>query len=146
MKTVLLPYDGSDTAKRALQYLIDLSKDYSGFSVHVLNVQFDPQIYGRSYTAFIGDALKQLREDTQKYAIDMAEQAAAKLREAGINTTAHASVDTDIAFAVGELIKSQKCDSIVMGTRGMSGLGNLFLGSVATRIIHQVDIPVTLIK
>jgi nucleotide-binding universal stress UspA family protein len=33
-----------------------------------------------------------------------------------------------------------------MGTRGMSPIRNLVLGSVATQLIHLADIPVTLVK
>ena len=33
-----------------------------------------------------------------------------------------------------------------MGTRGMGAMGNLILGSVATKVIHLVDVPVTLVK
>jgi nucleotide-binding universal stress UspA family protein len=32
-----------------------------------------------------------------------------------------------------------------MGTRGLGGLSNLLLGSVATRVLHLTDVPVTLI-
>jgi nucleotide-binding universal stress UspA family protein len=33
-----------------------------------------------------------------------------------------------------------------MGTRGMGAVPNLLLGSVASKVVHLVDIPVTLIK
>jgi nucleotide-binding universal stress UspA family protein len=33
-----------------------------------------------------------------------------------------------------------------MGTHGMGGMRNIFLGSVAMRVIHAADRPVTLIK
>jgi len=35
---------------------------------------------------------------------------------------------------------------IVMGTRGLGSLGNLFLGSVATKVVRLAQIPVTLVK
>ncbi len=38
------------------------------------------------------------------------------------------------------------CDVIVMGTRGLSSVTGLLLGSVATRVIHEASVPVTLIK
>jgi nucleotide-binding universal stress UspA family protein len=38
------------------------------------------------------------------------------------------------------------CDGIVMGTRGMSAVGNLVMGSVATKVIHLTKLPVTLVK
>ena len=33
-----------------------------------------------------------------------------------------------------------------MGTRGLGAVANLMIGSVATKVIHMVDVPVTLIK
>ena len=33
-----------------------------------------------------------------------------------------------------------------MGTRGMTPLANLMLGSIATKVIHLTDIPVTLVR
>jgi CBS domain-containing protein len=35
---------------------------------------------------------------------------------------------------------------IVMGTRGLGSLGNLFLGSVATKVVRLAQIPVTLVQ
>ncbi|MFN5167526.1 MAG: universal stress protein [Pseudomonadota bacterium] len=37
-------------------------------------------------------------------------------------------------------------DGIVMGSRGMGALGNLAFGSVATKVVHLADVPVTLVK
>ena len=38
------------------------------------------------------------------------------------------------------------CDGIVMGTRGMGAIGNLVMGSVATKVVHLTKLPVTLVK
>ena len=33
-----------------------------------------------------------------------------------------------------------------MGTRGVGALGNLILGSLAAKLIHFAEVPVTLVK
>jgi nucleotide-binding universal stress UspA family protein len=35
---------------------------------------------------------------------------------------------------------------VVMGPRGLSPVGGLMLGSVASRVVHQMKVPVTLVK
>jgi nucleotide-binding universal stress UspA family protein len=48
-----------------------------------------------------------------------------------------------------ELVKyaeEKGCDGIIMGTRGLGPIGNLVMGSVATKVIHLTTLPVTLIK
>jgi len=43
-------------------------------------------------------------------------------------------------------VRDTECDAIIMGTRGMGSLANLVIGSVTTKVIHLVEVPVTLIK
>ncbi|MBK7902663.1 MAG: universal stress protein [Proteobacteria bacterium] len=38
------------------------------------------------------------------------------------------------------------CESITMGTHGLSSFGILFMGSVAQRVVHYATVPVTLVK
>jgi nucleotide-binding universal stress UspA family protein len=33
-----------------------------------------------------------------------------------------------------------------MGTRGLGSLGNLFLGSVTTKVVRLAEVPITLVK
>lgn len=143
MKTVLLPYDDSQPAKNALQYLIEQARDYPQLVVHVLNVQPQPRLYGGDVS--LAHVLPQLEKDTLTYSGEIAEAAAKVLQQAGVEHHAHAAVG-DVISIINRLIKEQDCDAVVMGTRGMGGLGNLFLGSVATQVIHSVTVPVTLVK
>ena len=67
------------------------------------------------------------------------------LDEAGVGYTAVIRVG-HIAETIADYAKQQRCDSLVMGTRGMGAIANLVLGSIATKVLHLVDIPVTLVK
>ena len=42
--------------------------------------------------------------------------------------------------------KAEKADAIVLGSRGLSGLAEFFLGSVSTKISQYSNIPVLIVK
>lgn len=52
----------------------------------------------------------------------------------------------DVAETIVRYARTHACDEIIMGTRGMGAIRNLVLGSVATKVIHLVDKPVTLVR
>jgi nucleotide-binding universal stress UspA family protein len=51
-----------------------------------------------------------------------------------------------VAQSIARHADEAGCDAIVMGTRGMSAIGNLLMGSIATKVIHLTKLPVTLVK
>ena len=48
--------------------------------------------------------------------------------------------------AIIQAAKAERCDLIVMGTHGQGALQRLLLGSVASKVIAQTDIPVTVVR
>ena len=58
-------------------------------------------------------------------------------------------VSTRVGSPANEIarhVHETQCDAIIMGTRGLGPVANLMIGSVATKVIHLVEVPVTLIK
>ncbi|MNU09423.1 Universal stress protein G [compost metagenome] len=51
-----------------------------------------------------------------------------------------------MAAQVSEFADRLGCDTVVMGTRGLGSFTGMLLGSVATRVIHEVSVPVLLVK
>jgi len=43
-------------------------------------------------------------------------------------------------------VRERQCDLVAMSTHGHRFLGDLFLGTTAHRVQHQVDVPVLLVK
>jgi nucleotide-binding universal stress UspA family protein len=43
-------------------------------------------------------------------------------------------------------VEDSGADCVVMGTRGLGAVGGLVLGSVASKVVHLVKVPVTLVK
>ncbi len=65
------------------------------------------------------------------------------LDAAGVSYVAHTRVGL-IAESIVDQAKRSGSDMIYMGTRGMSALPNMLLGSVATRVLHLAQVPVVL--
>lgn len=142
MRNVLVPFDGSESAKRAVQYLVNVAKDYTDIQVHLLNVQREPNLYGNYVPATM---LEDLRKGALNHAQKVNADAVQMLQGAAINHEAHEAVG-DVVAEVVAAVKRLGCDTVVMGTRGMGSLGNLVMGSVATRVVHDVAVPVLLVK
>ncbi|WP_193074881.1 universal stress protein [Pseudomonas sp. FME51] len=142
MQNVLVPFDGSDSAKRAVQYLVEASKAYPNILVHVLNVQREANLYGNYVPATM---LEDLREGAIKHAGTVNAEAVQMLQAASVRHEAHQEVG-EVVSEVVAAVKKYDCDTVVMGTRGMGSLGNLVMGSVATRVVHDVKVPVLLVK
>jgi nucleotide-binding universal stress UspA family protein len=47
---------------------------------------------------------------------------------------------------IARVARGQKADLVVMGTHGRSGLGRLFLGSVAERVVATSTVPVLTVR
>jgi nucleotide-binding universal stress UspA family protein len=67
------------------------------------------------------------------------------LRQARVRCETHV-VYGNAPQAIIRTARRLNCDSIVMGTRGLGAIGNVFLGSVASKVIHLSPVPVTLIR
>ena len=142
MRNVLVPFDGSPSAKRAIHYLLDAARDYPNLSVHLINVQSTPVLYGNYASMGI---IEELNAGILEHARDVNREAETLLSDAGIRCKTH-EVLGEVVSAVAAAVEQHGCDTVVMGTRGMSSLGNLLMGSVATRVVHGVSVPVLLVK
>ena len=45
-----------------------------------------------------------------------------------------------------EVSEQERASLIVLGTKGLTGLKHLMVGSVAERVVHMAQIPVTVVK
>ncbi len=143
MRKLLVAYDGSDNSKRALQHVVDLARDTGlTLQVHVVNVQHEPIIYGEYVTSAMIDELNNGLMGKARAVLD---EAAAVLQGGGLSCETHALLG-NVAEQVSEAVKRLGCDTVVMGTRGLGSFTGLLLGSVANRVIHEVSVPVLLVK
>jgi len=52
----------------------------------------------------------------------------------------------DPAPGILHAIEHEHPDVLVMGTRGLSALGSLLMGSVAQKVVHASTVPVLLVR
>lgn len=140
---ILVPVDGSAASLRALKLAIDQAKSRQATSILVINVQnlgtlSMPEGAGIMPPAWVEQEEERAGREILKEPRALCEQAAishaVRVERGGIAAT------------IGRVTRDDHVDHIVMGTRGLGGVRGLLLGSVATQVLHLVDVPVTFVK
>ena len=139
---ILIPMDGSENALRAVRHALDTRHWYTTpVAVHLLNVQ-QPVASGAVKMFISRDQLQEYYEEEGHAALKAARDL---VQAAGLECHARVGIG-DVAPTIAGFAKSEGCDLIVMGTRGMGAVGNMVLGSVATKVIHLAPVPVQLVR
>lgn len=137
IRTILVPVDFSEHSRRALDDAIGLAKTW-GAGIHLLHCyQIHPMaldLYGLQVPQNFDyelrtAALRRLTEWSDK-----ARSNSLSVRE---SVTLGPASDEIVALA-----KQLPADLIVMGTRGLSGVKHVLLGSVAERTLRTAPCPV----
>jgi nucleotide-binding universal stress UspA family protein len=139
MLKVLIPVDGSDNSLRTVQFVIGKAALYKEpLEIHLLNVQHP----------FPG-TIRGVHEQAEQYHHDEGIKALAAARKlldaAGLKYLYHISVG-EPGETVAHFVREKKIQQVVMGTRGAGAVANMLLGSVATKVLHLVEVPVLLVK
>jgi len=72
-------------------------------------------------------------------------EAVGKAEAAGINFKSIVRTG-QTAEAIAQAAHDEFVEHIVMGTRGLGSIQGLLLGSVAMKVIHLAQVPITLLK
>ncbi|HLU00855.1 MAG TPA: universal stress protein [Burkholderiaceae bacterium] len=142
MTTILLPVDGSENSVRAVQRAIEISKEESGDTKLVLVTAVPPIVSGNVKRFFSSEEIQAYYQEEGEKALTPAK---AVLDAAGVAYESEVIVG-HVAQTVAEYAKKKNADTIVMGTRGLGTVAGMLLGSVTTKVLSLVDIPVLLVK
>jgi nucleotide-binding universal stress UspA family protein len=123
---VVLAYDGSDGAKRALAVVLELAGPED--AVTVVGVAEGIPLFGHAGSL---PTPEQEGECERRLA-----EAAAELAAKGIPHTT-ASRSGDPATAILEIAEQEDPDLVVLGTRGLSTAERWLVGSVSTKVLHH---------
>ncbi len=141
IKIILAPVDFSAHSDHALDYAVGLAKRF-GAKLHVMHAYHVPvPIATPDQIAIPRDFFSSIRDAAAKRLKETSDKLAAE----GVTTETHLTEmlpTTAIVEAAGRL----HADLIVMGTRGLTGLKHVLLGSVAERVLRTAPCPVLTVK
>jgi nucleotide-binding universal stress UspA family protein len=140
MPDLLVPFDGSPAALRALDHALALAHQHDGTRLLVLSVLDDVDVDTRELVA-----AAEIDRVLAAEAATMLEPARARLAEAGIPFDCH-WIPGAAARVIADFAREHRVAQVVMGTRGLGTIPGLLMGSVANRVLQVVDCPVTLVK
>jgi nucleotide-binding universal stress UspA family protein len=135
-RRILVPYDFSTPARRALETAVDLAAARRGRLVVLLVIT--PVYAGEvGYTWFPEG---RLLDDTRR-----------QLAEIVTRVTKRRGVPADCRVEIGTPVErimdaARRADVIVMSTMGRTGLSRMLLGSVAERVVRHSPVPVLTIR
>ena len=142
MRKLLVPIDGSEGAARALQHALKLATESGPTELHLVVVHPEPAMYGEIQVYVSKQKMDELQT---RHSEDILRPALETLGSAAVPHTG-TIVTGEPAQSIVNKAEELGCDGIVMATRGMGAIGNLVLGSVATKVVHLSKLPVTLVK
>lgn len=143
MLKILLAVDGSETALRATKRLVETVDWYKERpEVHLVTVHLAVPLAGRVSSVLGPGTLARYYKEEEEAAL---KEARTLLTNAGLTTVEHTAVG-EPAEQIVRICAAHHCDMIFMGTRGRGAFGGLVLGSIATKLLHLANVPVTLIR
>lgn len=143
---ILICYDGSPDATAAIDQAAALMP---GANATVLTL-WEPLLSmmirnGGSMAVGYADTAE-IDESAEQAALATATEGAARATVAGLKAQpAQASKDAGTARTILDLAAAAEADVVVLGTRGLSGVKSLFLGSVSHEVVQHADRPVLVV-
>ncbi|MFO1425905.1 MAG: universal stress protein [Steroidobacteraceae bacterium] len=139
---VLVAVDGSEAARRALRFAIELARRAPGMTLHLLTVRPAPIVYGE-VEVYLGRERAAARGAER--ASEILTPLLSELSAADVPFDSE-SIEGDIVETIARRCRELGCGQVIMGTHGRSRAANAVLGSIAAGVVHRVDVPVTLVR
>ena len=137
---ILVAADGSTYTQHAVNYLIKHAAQFGGAEVELLTVH--APIPGRPARHLGRDVVDGYYRDECEKALAPTRRA---LKKAGVEFTDSFKVGNP-GEAIAAHAEKGRFDMVIMGSHGHGALGNLVMGSVATRVLAGCKVPVLVVR
>jgi nucleotide-binding universal stress UspA family protein len=138
---ILIAVDGSPYTRAAARYVVGQRQSFaSPLAIHLLHVQ--PPIPYPGAAAVAGKAaVESYQRDESLAALAPAEK---ELAKAGVAFTSAWRVG-DVAQTVEKYAREQDTDLVISGSHGHGALASLAMGSVTTKLLATLSVPLLVI-
>lgn len=138
IKKILVPVDGSKQSEKAIEFACSLAEKYGA----EILIQHTVETNLHEHAMFMGSAgfAFELDEEQIHSAGKVIVEAAMKIVGDHHNLIADTIIDHGSpAHNIVQCAKGNKVDMIVMGSRGLSNIGGLLLGSISHKVSHMAE-------
>ena len=143
IKKILIPVVKSEYNDKIISYAIILAKG-SGASITAIHVLDKSAIGG------VGDVFRMKVEEYEKEMRKRAQELLTEVQQViekqGIKTSIEVIGNKSVAKGIIDYARESGVDVIVIGTKGLTGVGKFLMGSVASAVIDHAHCPVFAIR
>jgi len=143
---ILIATDGSSSANRALDLAVELAKVHNA-SLYAINVirqiQIPPEMQNMARVESLGENRLSVLEFIANQILDDAEQ---RIRAKGATFAKKSIGHEDPATSISRYAKKHGIDLVVIGTRGLSKVKALLLGSVSRKVTEICNVNTLIVR
>lgn len=141
---LLLAVDDSDYSSAAVQQVARMSWP-AGTSVLLLAAVRSDVYLLRDFLISAVKEIEQLLREEAERAEQRLRQLAPELQATGLSVTTRVTRG-DPRLVIVDTAEEEKCDFVIVGSQGRSGLKRLLLGSVASHVVTHAPCSVLVVK
>lgn len=130
--------DGSESSKKAFDKSVFLAQKCNS-KLYVVHVVLDWEYGGDSAATF------ELIDELRAKGSELLQQCKKQARQSSVQVETVLE-QGDYAHEIIEVAKRKDCELIIMGSRGMSPIKELLLGSVSLKVMHHASCPVMVVR
>jgi nucleotide-binding universal stress UspA family protein len=139
--TMLVAVDGSEHSENAVRHALDMARRVGDARILLVNVQ-PPAMSGEVSNLVTAEEVIDQHTEAGRLVLAPAQ---AMIEQSGV------AYETEIAIgrpaeSIVDCANRRGCDAIVMGASSHGPVRSLVLGSVAAKVAHMAEVPVTVVK
>ena len=153
-KRILVAIDNSKNNQSVFDSAVSLAKATTDAKIMLLHVLTEneagyPVLPTYAYYPMIDDQdLAVYREklaEYKKFSLDLLQSFAQKAKEAGV-ATEYTQLTGNPGRTICEFADSWQADLVIVGSRGLKGLKEMFLGSVSNYVTHHTPCSILIVR